>query len=83
LPQRPVSTSSPSTDAFAITKSDSIPLEKPIKALRVGSAGNVTYKDLDGESHLFPNAIAGEIIYAAMTYVMSTGTAGGDFYGYV
>jgi hypothetical protein len=69
--------------AFAITKSDSVALEEPIKALRVGSAGNVVYKDLDGESHTFPNAIAGEIIYAAMTYVMSTNTSAGDFYGYV
>ena len=83
MPVKPFLTSSPSVDAFAITKSDTVALAKPIKALRVGSTGNVVYKDLDGNSHTFPNALAGEIIYAAMTYVMSTNTTAGDFFGYV
>ena len=64
--------------AFNITPSDGSAIA--FDALRVGVAGDVTMKDLDGTSVLFTCA-AGDHILVRGTYVMLTGTTADNIVG--
>jgi hypothetical protein len=73
----------PAKDGFEVTPSDTVNLEKPIRALRVGAAGDVTFITSDGRTRTFPTAIAGEVIMCGMTRVLDTGTDATELFGYV
>lgn len=58
--------------AKSITPSDTVP--NNFKAIYVGGAGNVTLKDVGGNSALFTAPPVGSIIPVETTFVMATGT---------
>lgn len=65
-------------NAFNITPSDSTAVQ--FDALRVGVAGDVTFKDIDGTSVLVTCA-AGQHVLCHGTYVMATGTTASNIVG--
>jgi hypothetical protein len=65
-----------------ITKSDSVELNPWPRAIRVGSAGDVTVKNVRGETVLFKDCLAGERIECVVTHVMATGTVPTSFVAY-
>ena len=73
----------PSVWGFAVTPDDGANLATPVRALRVGGAGNVTFTDGRGATQVFTGAIAGEIIYCRMSKVAATGTTATNLFGYV
>jgi len=73
---------SPTTSGFQITPSDTEYLPGPIKALRVGFAGNIRFVSLEGNVCEFPGARGGEIIPVGMLRVLASGTTAGALFGY-
>jgi hypothetical protein len=68
--------------AFPITKSDT-DLAAPIRALYVGSSGNVKIKDGVGGTVTFVNVASGSILPVMCTCVFSTDTTAGNFVGLI
>lgn len=66
----------------AVTASDATTYDPPIMLLRVGTAGTVVVKDLEGNSVTISNAASGEYIPGPFSMVMSTSTTAGSFTGW-
>ena len=64
-----------------VTKSDTVDLDPPCRALRCEEAGAVTFLNLRGESVLI-TVVAGEIILGHVKRIMATGTDGTLFMAY-
>lgn len=71
--QRPYSTS-PASNAVAVTPHDSTNLSDVCRALYIGTAGNMAVVTADGATVLFSNVPAGSIIPIAVSRVNSTNT---------
>jgi hypothetical protein len=65
---------SPATHAFAITPSDTVPLEFFSRAIYVGGAGNISVVMLDDSTIPFAGLVAGSILPIRVKRVNSTGT---------
>ena len=64
-----------------ITPSDATPLPQPIDALYVGTGGNVTLVDQEGNEAAFLNVISGSTLPVSPTFVKATGLSADDFIG--
>ncbi|HZG45337.1 MAG TPA: hypothetical protein VEZ41_03595 [Allosphingosinicella sp.] len=74
--------SSPSRNAFAIVPHDSNPLPRVVKAIYVGTAGNVTLRTVDGSADvLFKNVAAGQVLDVRAAFVRAAGTNAADLVG--
>lgn len=63
----------------AITKSNDTLYDPPIRGLYVGTEGDVTVKDLYGNSVLFKDVPQGHVLPGVFIAVMETGTDASDF----
>lgn len=65
----------PGVGSFTITPDDDTPLAKPIRGLRVGGDGDVSFIGVDGETDTWEDVSAGTIIPVRMTHVLEATTA--------
>jgi len=73
-----MSRSDPATGFALVTKSDTVALNTPSRALYVGTGGDITVKGGSGQTVLFKSVPAGFILPVEVSYVMSTGTTAAD-----
>lgn len=76
----------PPLKKVAITPSDSADLTTPVRAIWVGTGGNlctIGVNDADGESVIEKNIPDGTLIVGYVRRVKATGTTAGDLVGYV
>lgn len=73
---------SPSTEAFAITPSDTVELPAVTKAIYVGSAGHVTLRPLHASADVtYRNVPTGSYLTVRSSHVRATGTTATDLIG--
>jgi hypothetical protein len=75
--------SGPAEDYIQVTKSDSTVFDPPLKAFRVGTAGDVAVTTLKGNDRVIPKVLAGETISLQVTKIKSTGTTASDIGGFI
>lgn len=74
--------SAPARNAFAIVPHDANPLPRVVKAVYVGTAGNVTLRTVDAAADvLFRNVAAGQVLDVRAAFVRAAGTTAGDLVG--
>lgn len=78
----PTLTSS-ATSFFEITPSDTDPLPKLPRAIRVGVPGDVMAVGDDGVAAPFRNCSAGEILYIRAVLILETGTTASNLVAHV
>ena len=72
----------PARRVFAIAPHDSDPLPMVVKALYVGTGGNVVLRSVDGTQDItFRNVGAGQVLDVRAQAVRATGTTAGDIVG--
>ena len=64
----------PGRNAETITKSDTVNLSQPSRAIWVGGAGNIAVEMLDGVTQVFEGVVAGSLLPLQVTRVNSTDT---------
>lgn len=69
-----LSSSAPAIDSFAISKSDTVDLPYPVRAIFVGGTGDVKVRTFAGTDIVYPAVPAGTKIVIVATRVFSTGT---------
>lgn len=74
----------PAVSFFAITPANATPFPQgPVRAIRVGVAGDVTAVNSAGVAVLIPNCQVGELLQIMATGVNSTGTTASGLVGYL
>jgi hypothetical protein len=73
--------SGPAQSHVAVTKSDETVYEPMLRALYVGTAGNVAITDLYGTAVTYKNVPAGTFLPIVAKQVLSTGTTASDLVG--
>lgn len=72
----------PTSSAFAITANDDADLDYPIRALYVGTGGDVTVILQDDTAEVtFANVLGGSCLPLQVKRVLATGTAASDLVG--
>jgi hypothetical protein len=72
----------PAVHVYVITPHETDPLPAPVKGIRAGAAGTITFRALDSTDDVAHPVVAGEIIPAVITHVRLTGTDAGVLIGY-
>lgn len=80
---RAAGSTSPSTHGFAITPDDNAALPQTIRAIYVGTAGNITMTLAEDAELVFANIPAGTILPIRAKSVSATGTTASDLIGLV
>lgn len=76
------SPSSPASNCFAITPSDSTQLALVTKALYIGTGGDVTLRSVQsGADVVFRNVATGSVLDVRASYVRATGTTAANIVG--
>jgi hypothetical protein len=65
---------SPSTNAVAVTPSDTVPFATACRRLWVGGTGAITFLTLSGASVTYTGVPSGSYLMVRATQVMATGT---------
>lgn len=68
----------PATGVKLVSKSDSSPIlstKQSVRELRIGGAGDVAIRMLDGSEVIIKSCYVGERITGYITHVLSTGTS--------
>jgi len=72
----------PAEHAWAITASDTALLRFVTRAIRVGTAGDVSVKTIGGEVVIIPDVVAGETLPVRAVLLYSTSTTASGFTGF-
>ena len=64
----------PGRNAETITKSDTVNLSQPSRAIWVGGAGNIAVEMLEGGTQVFEGVVAGSLLPLQVTRVNDTDT---------
>lgn len=75
--------SSPAEDYIPVTPSDATVFSPPLKAFRVGTAGDVTVVTLKGNNRTITGCLAGEVVSLQVTKIMATGTTASNIGGFI
>lgn len=71
----------PGRGGFKITPSDSDELTTVTRAIYCGSAGNIAFKYVDGDTDIWQGLAAGQMYPIMARQVYSTGTTSTDLHG--
>lgn len=71
----------PAQHLFLITASDTVELRYVTRAIRVGTAGDMSVKTVGGEVVVIPSVLAGETLAIRAVLVYSTGTTATNIMG--
>lgn len=73
----------PSHEFITITPSDTLDLTHAVRAIYVGSTGNITLLDSNGASHVFVGIPSGATIAIKPTRIKATGTTASSIVGLI
>lgn len=68
----------PGRNAETVTKSDTVNLSQPSRAIWVGGAGDISVEMLDGGTQVFVGVVAGSLLPLQVTRINSTSTTATD-----